>query len=138
LAVPYIQFSLKQDAGSAYKQATTFVDNSLDQVKNGNKVSNRCRDNLYAMTFGYFMFEEFCHQIEADVLVEFDMCDVYGAMVDELMDGEQGAKSPLDEFVEICSVMAQLGELQEDKHYAIVEERTCIYPNVADHKNNLS
>jgi hypothetical protein len=59
--------------------------------------------------------------IELSVEAAFRKC------INDAMDGEKGAKSMLDQFLEHLSTLAYLRVLEDGKHYKRVEELTCIH-----------
>lgn len=127
LALPYIQFALGRNTADDLKTAISITDNVLTAIPGGHNVSSRCRDNLRVVVFGLTMFEAFARKMGVLELPELDVESALRASVDELMDGEKGAKNSLDLFIETCSVLAYNGNLIENKHYAMVEGLTCLH-----------
>lgn len=127
LALPYIRFILRRDTAADLEVAKRITDDVLARIAGGPKVSIRCRDNLRVVVLGLTMFEEFAQTMGVTGLPELDVEAALSASIADLMDGEQGAKSPLDLFVESCSVLAYNGTLLEDRHWAVVGGLTCLH-----------
>lgn len=127
LAVPYIRFALGRDTAADLKVATEITDQVLATIPGGKKVSIRCRDNLRVVVLGLTMFEAFAAAMGVQGLPELDVEAALSASIADLMDGEEGAKSPLDLFVESCSVLAYNGALVENRHWAVVGGLTCLH-----------
>jgi DNA primase len=126
LALPYIQFALRQDTDADYRLAVEAAEQAIAEVPGGDNISHRCRDNLHVIVFGLKMFEKFAEQLGVEIPVLDYTAAVSGSIVD-LMDGEKGAKSQLDHFLETCSVLAHNGTLIENTHYAVIEQQTCLH-----------
>lgn len=127
LAVPYIQWALGRDTDADLAAAIVIADNVLGAIPGGKSVSLRCRDNLRVVVFGLTMFEAFAQHMGVTGLPELDVEAALSASIADLMDGEKGAKSPLDLFVETCSVLAYNAVLVQDRHYAVVDGLTCLH-----------
>ena len=127
LAVPYIRFALGRDTSADYTSAARVADQVLALIPGGENMSIRCRDNLRVVVFGLTMFEAFAAAMGVKDLPELDVEAALSASIADLMDGEQGAKSPLDLFIETCSVLAYNGVLVEDRHWAVVGGLTCLH-----------
>ena len=127
LAVPYIRFVLRRDTGADLDVATRITDEVLARIPGGTKVSIRCRDNLRVVVLGLTMFEAFAEAMGVFGLPELNVEAALSASIADLMDGEHGAKSPLDLFVETCSVLAYNGALLENRHWAVVGGLTCLH-----------
>ena len=59
--------------------------------------------------------------------ITLDVEAALSASIADLMDGEQGAKNPLDLFIETCSVLAYDGTLFDGRHYVVVDGLTCLH-----------
>jgi len=127
LATPYVRFILGRDTAADLRAAVDIADNVLARIPGGNTVSLRCRDNLRVVVLGLTMFEAFAESMGIDDLPELDVEAALHASIEDLMDGEKGAKNPLDLFVETCSVLAYNGALVPDKHFAVVDGLTCLH-----------
>ncbi len=128
LAAPYLQFVLGREIDHDLEQAIRTTDRILDEMPSEEKVSIRCRDNLRIVVFGLMMFEVFAQEVaEAADLPELDMVDAVSATIEDLMDGEQGAKNQLDEFIETCAFLANEGKLEENKHWARIDGLACLH-----------
>ena len=127
LAAPYIQWTLSRDTEADLKAASQVTDRVLGVTPGGTSVSLRCRDNLCVVVFGLAMFEAFAKHLGVTGLPAPDLKAVLSASVADLMDGERGAKDPLDLFIETCSVLAYAGTLIADKHYTVVDGLTCLH-----------
>ncbi len=127
LAVPYIRFALARDTKADLEAATRIADQVLGVIPGGANVSQRCRDNLRVVVLGLTMFEAFAQTMGVTGLPELDVEAALAASIADLMDGEQGAKSPLDLFLETCSVLAYNGVLVENRHWAMVGGLTCLH-----------
>ena len=79
------------------------------------------------VVFGLTMFEAFAAAMGVTGLPEMEVEAALSATIADLMDGEQGAKSPLDLFVETCSVLAYNGVLVEDRHWTVIDGLTCLH-----------
>ena len=126
LAEPYIRFALGRDTASDLAAAVEVADAIISDAVGGETCSIRCRDNLRVVIFGLTMFEAFAQSLGV-ALPRLDVLPAVSACIADVMDGECGAKSSLDAFVEACSVMAHNGDLAEDKHYAVVDGLTCLH-----------
>jgi len=127
LAVPYIRFALARDTPADLELATRITDQVLQRIPGGTKISQRYRDNLRVIVLGLTMFETFAATMGVNGLPELDVEAALSASITDLMDGEQGAKSPLDLFIETCSVLAFNGGLVENRHWALVTGLTCLH-----------
>ncbi|MCP4603961.1 MAG: DNA primase [Proteobacteria bacterium] len=128
LAAPYIQFALGRDTETDLELATTITDAVLERIAVGDNVSIRYKDNLRVVTLGLTMYEEFAKHMEVTGIPDhLDVEAAFEASIGDVMDGDQGAKTPLDLFIETCSVMAYNGILVRDKHYAVVDGLTCLH-----------
>ena len=127
LAIPYIRFALSRDTEKDMAAASSITDRVLAAVGGGENVSLRCRDNLRVVVFGLMMFEAFAQHMGVSNLRELDVEAALRTSVDDLMDGEMGAKNPLDTFIESCSVLAYNGSLIPDKHYTVIDGLTCLH-----------
>lgn len=126
LTVPYIQFALARETPADFEAASQAADAALAATPHEHTASARCRDNLCVIAFGLMMFREFAaaHGIEA--LPELDIAAALRSTLDDLMDGDVGAKNMLDDFIETCSVLAYNGTLKPDLHYALIDDLVCI------------
>ncbi|MCP4678084.1 MAG: toprim domain-containing protein [Deltaproteobacteria bacterium] len=142
IAAPYIQWCLGRLAtnqsdtdrtAADLRDASSIADALINEIPNSNNISLRCRDNLRIVTFGLIMFETFAEEmlgLSADkgaALPDLDLKGALTACINDLMDGEQGAKTALDEFVETVAVMAYEGRLEEDKHWAVINNEVCVH-----------
>jgi len=127
LAGPYIRFALGRDMRRDFEEASKVADTVLDRIPGGSTASIRCRDNLRVVVFGMTMFEAFAEHMGISDLPELDVEAALTASIADLMDGDKGAKNPLDLFLETCSVLAFNGHLVPDKHFAIVDGLTCLH-----------
>lgn len=126
LAAPYIQFVLGRDTAADIDKARTITDALVAGVPDGKAIPSRCHDNLVVMVFGLTMFEAFAasHGIN---LPELDIVPAMSACITDLLDGDRGAKDPLDHFLEALSTYALMGALQEGRHYAMVGGLLCLH-----------
>lgn len=135
LAVPYIQFALTRNLPDELTAAIAAADRVIDALPGGSAVGIRCRDNLRVVALGLRMFEQFAAEMGVTGLPAIELQDAFSSTVEDMMDGESGAKNALDHFLEVCSVMAHLGEqrggLIEDRHYKVdgaklyIHKETC-------------
>lgn len=126
LAVPIAALSLRRDIGPDLEVAARVVDEVIAYLGAGEKATLRGRDNLQVMVFGLLIFESFAAEHGVS-LPELQVEVAIAACIDDLMDGDRGAKTALDHFVEACATMAFEGELVEDRHWAQVGELTCLH-----------
>jgi|GEM_PF-1451088 len=127
LALPLIKFSLQADVPAALADARTQAEEALLQLGDPQRLSWRCRDNLLVVAFGLNMFRAFAEDIGVAGLPQFDLHTAFSAVVDDVMDGERGAKTALDHFVETCSAMAHNGDLEEEQHWVVIDGVVCIH-----------
>jgi DNA primase len=126
LAAPYIQFALGRDVGADIQKARAVTDALIAEVPNGGAIPARCRDNLIVTVFGLTMFEAFATSLGVG-LPELDIVPAINACIVDLLDGDRGAKDPLDQFLEALSAYALMGALQEGRHYAMVGGLLCLH-----------
>lgn len=127
LTSPYLQWTLGRDTEADLTEAVDLADEVLEEIPGGRSVSLRCRDNLRVVVFGIKMFHRFAEHLGVTGLPAPDLRVALSASIVDLMDGEHGAKSPLDLFVETCSVLAHTGRLFDGQHYVIVDGMTCLH-----------
>jgi hypothetical protein len=72
------------------------------------------------------MFEAFATSLGVAV-PELDIVPAMSACIADLLDGDRGAKDPLDQFLEALSVYALMGALQEGRQYAMVNGLLCLH-----------
>ena len=120
LAAPLAQFALGRDPREDFRDAVARTDAALESMPHGDQLSPRCRDNLRVVTFGLLMFEAFATQMGVRNLPPYDLADALSSTIADLMQGERGAKSPLDLFVEECATMAYTGDLEEGVNWALI------------------
>jgi len=126
-AEPYLRFCLARDVEADLARARTVAESVLGNIPEKDDASLRCRDNLLAVTLGLLLFEEFAQSLGVRDLPDLDIEAAFSGVVGDLMDGDRGAKNPLDHFIEGCSVMAYNGQLLENRHYAYVEGKLCLH-----------
>jgi hypothetical protein len=126
LAVPYLRFALGRVTERDLDHAVRLADKIIETFSAGANVSTRCRDNMRIVVFGLTMFEALAEELGIE-LPELDIEAALAASINDLMDGDRGAKNPLDEFVETCSVLAYEGRLEPNKHYTVVNDLTCLH-----------
>ncbi|ACY13229.1 hypothetical protein [Haliangium ochraceum] len=126
LAVPYIQFALGRDTAADLDSSVDIADALLASMTSASNVSARCRDNLRTVVFGLMMFKAFAASVGITDLPPLDYQAAVEGTIDDLMDGDKGAKSPLDEFIEACSVLAYNGALEPDHHYVVMDNVLCL------------
>ncbi len=127
LAASYIQFALQRDTQIDFKDALNVAEAALGNASNNGNISLRYRDNQLVFIFGLTMYEAFAEHMGVGRLPHLDIEAALSVSIDDLMDGERGAKTALDLFIEACSVMAYNGELKENRHYAVIDQLTCIH-----------
>ena len=127
LVAPYLQWTLSRDTAVDLTAAAEITDRVLAVIPGGQSVSLRCRDNLRVVVFGLTMFEAFAEHLGVTELPALDVEVALSASIADLMDGEQGAKNPLDLLIETCSVLAYNGTLFDDRHYVVVDGLTCLH-----------
>ena len=117
IAGPFVSFVIGQDFKSNVKTAREIVEALLSSI--GISVPPRCNDALIAMVFGIIIFEAFAESLGVE-LPEIDHEEAFRSVVDELLDGGNGAvKDAFDGFVEYCSTLSHLGHLVEGIHYTL-------------------
>ncbi|MCB9759148.1 MAG: DNA primase [Alphaproteobacteria bacterium] len=131
LAQDYARFSLSIEAGPLIQEALRDTRALLARLPNGERASPRCQDNLAVVVFGLAMFGAYA-QARGVKLPALAVPRALAAVIDAVMDGEEGGKSPLDRFVEGCSMLAHNRLLEEDRHYAVIQEAdgtllTCLH-----------
>ena len=122
---PYLQWTLSRETETDLRAAAQTTDQVLRAVPGGESISRRCRDNLCVIVFGLSMFKAFAVHLGVTEMPDLDIEAALSASIADLMDGEQGAKNPLDLFVETCSVLAYDGRLFARRHYVVVDGLTC-------------
>lgn len=126
LAAPYVQFALGRDTPDDVRQARTITDTLLEKVRKGRAIPPRCYDNLAVMVLGLTMFEAFAEALGVP-LPDLDVEPAIECCLVELLDGERGAKDPLDQFLEALSTYAHMGLLEEGRHYGMVNGLLCLH-----------
>jgi DNA primase catalytic core len=126
LAAPYIRFALGRDVAADVEKARAVTDSLIAEVPNGSAIPARCRDNLIVTVFGLTMFEAFATSLGVS-LPELDIVPAIKACIVDLLDGDRGAKDPLDQFLEALSTYALMGALQEGRHYGMVGGLLCLH-----------
>ena len=105
-------------------QLTGFLDHLLKSA--GATVSGANQTNRGG-GIGGATCRRFAAEGAAVAVFDLDIEAAFSGVVGDLMDGDRGAKNPLDHFIEGCSVMAYNGQLQENRHYAYVEGNLCLH-----------
>ncbi len=118
----YIAWSLSVDPMQVWSNAEKRATSAVNAVKGTRDVPVRLVENLSIMMVGLELYEAYGEHIglSKDEL-GFGEKDVHQAvthMLDDLLEGESGVKSGLDQFIEMLSVLARTGQIKEGIHYA--------------------
>lgn len=126
LAVPYIRHCLGVDVRGDLAMARNTLARALSNIKNSDRLPARMLDNLAVMVFGNLQWERFLGTFGIAV-PKFDLASAIETICDDLLESDGGAKDALDHFLEQCSIYAQTGILEENVHYAMVDDELRIH-----------
>lgn len=121
-APAFISWSLSIDPVKIWSEAQQRATQAVDAVKASRDVPVRLVENLSLMMVGLILYEEYGAHIglTKDKLGfdDDDIQDAVAVMLDDLLEGESGVKSGLDQFMETLSVLARTKQIKEGVHYA--------------------
>lgn len=125
----YARFCLGQELENHMHEARRQVECALEGVKKS--VPIRVRNNLNAMALGVRLFEQFAQACNYTSLPEnIGLAEGVLAVVDDLIETDQGVKDPLDHFLETCGTMALQKEILYKRNYTVSDHGfLCLHLN---------